>query len=146
LDVEIEPLTPHVNLAGEWLVIFEAHPACVRLPEHLRLRRYAATITQQGAAVSFAFSGDLQGSTRYSGTLRGDGMVLPVGDWDYPGLTERLTDDQFLNIHGTASAAFTESSGLGYFDGGFNLGTTPNRPFGSGGCTRSDHRVTLQRR
>jgi hypothetical protein len=154
-DFEITPLTPHANIAGTWTVTFAPHPTC---PDFGRadVRRYRASIVEQGAHLAVTLSGAFAMPPQLEGTIHGANMslVLP-GGCDYycydgptraPAVFETVAANQFLAISGLVTATVGPTSIAGTLNGVFTLTKNANPPFAIiATCSNEQHRVTFTR-
>ena len=153
LDVELTPLVPRINISGKWAVTFE--PGCQDfLAEDVK--RYSASIVQQGAALEVALSGaTFVTPPQLTGTIdfRNISIVLPDGSCGWycyyyaptepPGIVERIAANQFLVISGVITATAGQSSLTGNLDGQMTITRTATQPFDVVATCTKRHQVTF---
>ena len=157
-DVEITPLAINRNISGNWTVTFEPQAGC---PSGLigNVRRYRASIVQQGAELSITLSGAAFATPPHlTGTIHNldVSIDLPSGCGSYyycyygpsspPAVIENLGGNQFLAIWGEISARVGQSSITGTLSGDFVLTRSATLPFDVlASCKNTQHRVTFTR-
>ena len=155
LDVEITPLAINRNISGNWTATFEPQSSC---PSGLigNVRRYRASIVQQGAELSITLSGAAFATPPHlTGTIH-DLVVsidLPSGCDFYcyygpsspPAVIENLGGNQFLAIWGQITARVGKSSITGGLNGEFALMKSATPPFDITASCSNGHRVTFTR-
>ena len=116
-DIELELVGPRAEVSGTYLLTITAASSCRdKFAEELRSRRYTATLTQTGSVLEVRLSG---ATFAVSPAGRGDnfrGRVDPEGlsfhltshayryysYAQYPDIAERLSQNAFIVIDGTA--------------------------------------------
>jgi hypothetical protein len=95
-------LAPPVDIAGDYNLTFTADSACADLPNDVRIRTYAATITPSPSSpdvpANTSFRGTLSGAPFLEGyktffvSVAGDDVAFGFGDLHLdPGVVERVT-------------------------------------------------------
>jgi len=154
-DVEITPLAINRNISGNWTVTFEPQSGC---PSGLigNVRRYRASIVQQGAELSITLSGAaFVTPPQLTGTIHdlNVSIDLPSGCDFYcyygpsspPAVIENLGGNQFLAIWGQIGARVGKSSITGALNGEFALMKSATPPFEITASCSNGHRVTFTR-
>ena len=152
-DVEITPLAINRNISGNWTVTFEPQAGC---PSGLigNVRRYRASIVQQGAELSITLSGAAFATPpQLTGTIHdlNVSIDLPSGCDFYcyygpsspPAVIENLGGNQFLAIWGQIGARVSRSSITGALSGEFALMKSATPPFEITASCSNGHRVTF---
>lgn len=167
---EMEVLASSVNVAGDYTLTFIADSACADLPDEVRTRTYAATITRGSGTTIPAdlyLNGMVTGASfleRYNGFavhVAGDYVAIPqLGDLHGdPGLVEQIDTNTYLAFEGSAAAsvgpaASTISMSLdGFIDYcvmksamGQRYSCNPSQAVAQARCTSANHRLILTRR
>jgi len=150
LDVELQPLVPTADIAGDWQATFEADPSCSKiLPPVALARRYRVTFTQQGVSLTVRFSGaDFVGNATFSGSVHADRVRASLGEWAVAGPVERVAENQFVMLWGDLSLKAAQSFMEGKLDGDIAAGDQLSSF--SGGvmgatCSSTSHHVTFRR-
>jgi hypothetical protein len=168
----LDLLVPPVSLAGDYSLTFIAHSACEGLPEYVRTRTYAATVTSRSPsdrpATAFdvsvsgaSFRNDLAWGGEPSLRILVAGDYLTLGFADFhgsPGLVEQLTANTYLALSGMGGAsvgAITSDFSIP-FTGVMDYCATTSEMKGSYACTPgpgvvqarcdSNHRAIFTRR
>jgi hypothetical protein len=149
---------PRLDLAGSYQLTFEASPECRgRIPETLLTRRYAAAITQSGAAIRVVLTGaNFAGGSYVVPDVRAE---QPGGVLEFPNyghcesfvgakyLVEKVDDTTHLWITGVARLSPAGQGFAGTLVGMFAI--YPSHPCccpaAQAWCESSFHRVTLTR-
>ena len=168
----LDPLVPPVSLAGDYTLTFIAHGACEALPEQVRTRTYAATITNRSPSdrPATAFDVSVSGASFRNDLAWGGGPSLQIfvaGDYlslgfaDFhgsPGLVEQVAANTYLALSGMggASVGATASDFSIPFTGVMDYCATTSEMMGSYACTpgpgvvqarcNSNHRAIFTRR
>lgn len=148
-----------VDIAGTYQLTIDASPDCrSRLPDALLTRRYAAAITQDGAAIRVVLSGARFAVGRFegrsavviSGRVEPTGVVLdlnpPLAYYTDPTLVEIVDTTTYLVIDGEARLSPAGPSLTGTLGGNFLV--YPSNPVDGSvplqaSCRALSHRVTL---
>ena len=172
LIFDLDPLVPPVSLAGDYTLTFIAHGACEGLPEQVRTRTYAATITNRSPSdrPATAFDVSVSGASFRNDLAWGGGPSLQIfvaGDYlslgfaDFhgsPGLVEQVAANTYLALSGMggASVGATASDFSIPFTGVLEYCATTSEMMGSYACTpgpgvvqarcNSNHRAIFTRR
>ena len=161
LGFSLDVLAPPVNIAGDYTLTFIADSACAAaLPEELRTRNYAATITP--GAINTGYKIDVSGAlfhspyNWFSVGVAGDYLGFWLADEH---LVEVLAENTYLELSGEAAAS-VGTSGVSTisasFDGVFKycvvksaVGSirdcSPN-PVAYAQCASPNHQLILTRR
>jgi hypothetical protein len=167
----LEVLAPPVNIAGDYTLTFLADSACAGLPDEVRTRTYAATITPgsgTGIPANLYLNGRVASASfleRYSGFgvhVAGDYVAVPqLGDMHGdPGLVEQIDTNTYLAFEGSAAAASVDPSAStvsmslhGFIDYcvtksamGQRYDCNPSQAVSRVRCTSTNHRLILTRR
>ena len=151
---------PRVDLAGTYQLTIDASPECSgRLPDVLLRRRYAAAITQDGAAIRVVLSGTRFASRASEsrtdavivGRVEPTGVVLEVDPLSYytdPTLVEILDATTYVVIDGEARLSPVGPGLTGTLRGSYFV--YASNPIGRGvplqaSCGVLSHRLTLTR-
>ena len=124
LFFELDVLTPPVSLAGDYSLTFIAHGVCEGLPEQVRTRTYAATITNRSPSdrPATAFDVSVSGASFRNDLAWGGGPSLQIfvaGDYlslgfaDFhgsPGLVEQVAANTYLALSGMGGASVGTSA------------------------------------
>jgi hypothetical protein len=173
LMVYLQPVTPSVNIAGNYTLTFVADSACSDLPPEVRTRSYAATIVPGASATRFALTATgapfLDNLTGFDIGVAGQSLGLWLHGGHDPTLVERLAPNTYLAYSGVGAASVdssTISTISTAFDGwidycampapmgsGYNCGTSnftgepiPGAAVTYTHCQSSNHRLILTRR
>ena len=166
----LEVLAPPVNIAGDYTLTFLADSACAGLPEEVRTRTYAATITP-GSGTTIPANLHLDGVVtgapfleRYSDFavhVAGDYVAIPyLGDLHGdPGLVEQIDTNTYLAFEGSAAASVGPAASVismslhGFIDYcvtkspvGQRYSCDPGQAVTRVRCTSTNHRLILTRR
>jgi hypothetical protein len=158
---------PPVSMAGDYTLTFMADPACAGLPDDVRTRTYAATMTPVldshvplNTVLQVAVSGAsfLQYYDSFSIGVAGHDVAMELRG-EGPSLVERVAPNRYLAFDGRADASVgtaAVSSIAASFDGTIDyceltsdMGASYNCAVGSivhAPCTSKSHRLILTRR
>jgi len=148
LDFHLEVPAPPVNMAGDYTLTFVADSACVGLPDDMRTRTYAATITPSHPTniptantnfqVSLGGASFLRSHDSFPIGVAGDFVTFWFSD---PALVELIAPNTQLELYG-AGGASAGTSGVSTiavsWDGSFEYSQTE--------CESKNHRLILTRR
>ena len=107
-------LDPNVDIAGEYMLTVIADSACADLPDEVRTRTYAATITPQSRPdlpANAGFDVTLSGATFLDGLdsfgigVAGDHLGFWLHGGHDPSFVEQVTADTYLAFSGNAAAS-----------------------------------------
>lgn len=112
LGFYLAPVTPPVNIAGDWRLTVVADSACTDLPTELRTRTYAVTIVPTGAetpAHRFTLVARgaplLDGYNGFSIGVAGDYLGFFLYGGHNPALTEQVGPNRYVSVSGVAAAS-----------------------------------------
>jgi len=164
----LEALTPTASIAGDYTLTFVADSACAGLPDDVRTRTYAATVTltsRPGEPANSRFDVTVTGGTfleRYNGFtigVVGDYVKTDIGDWGHgaPGLVEQIAPNTYLTLGGAIATSVLDPSTIaGSFVGAFERceltsewGSRYSCDGGAvshGRCSSQNHEFSLRRR
>jgi hypothetical protein len=145
LEVEMVPERPRAVISGDYTLTITADPAsCGVLPEVLRVRRYAAHVTQLGPEILVTLGDGSSPTTnlvgnRFGGRLDADNMRASFNlaiTWYYygfyharyhppPDVAERLSGTTYLFISGGAATSVSERSLSGTLRGAIQVVEMP---------------------
>ena len=149
---------PRLDVAGIYQLTIEAASGCRdRIQEALLTRRYAAAITQSGAAIQVVLSGANFGGGSYlipAARIERTGVVLEFPNYGHCDsfvgetyLVEKVDDTTYLWINGLARLSPAGPGFTGTLGGSF--GIFPSHPCccpaAQASCSSSSHRVALTR-
>ena len=145
IQFTLEVLAPPVNMAGDYTLTFIADSACVDLPNEVRTRTYAATITPGSANTNFqvALSGasffPSPGSFPSHGSFPIGVAGNYVGFWFAdPALVEEIAANTYVVLYGAAGAS-VGASGMSTiavsWDGSFEYCAGKSTMGQSGDCS-----------
>jgi Bacterial Ig-like domain (group 2) len=151
VNIQMTPASPYASLAGIYRLTFRASPSC-QLPDEDMSRTYTAQVTQTGPLVAVvlsdaqfgayfnhtwnAFNGRVLGNT-VSFTLNAGYDALYLG-----GVAEKLADNRYLMLAGTADGTVTGSTISTAFAGVVSVLSSPQNLWGASVlCTASDHQL-----
>ena len=125
VSFQLVSLTPPVPVATNYTLTISADPACTGLPDDLRSRTYAVTVTPNtnpGAAANSSFNGRASGQFAPFGNLfwigvSGDYVVVTT-EGEGPSLVEQVGTNRYVAFAGNASLT-VDSSGLSNFSAPF---------------------------
>lgn len=108
----LKPLTPPVNIAGDYTLTFVADSACSDIPDSLRTRTYDATITAANATspADTSFQLTIKGATlleKFTGFtigVAGDSLGFWLHGGHDPTVVEQLAPTTYLAYSGWAEA------------------------------------------
>jgi hypothetical protein len=127
----LEALAPPANIAGDYTLTFAADNACAGLPDEVRTRTYAATVTltsRRGEPANSRFDVTVRGGTFVEGYnsftigVVGDYVKSDIGDWGHgaPGLVEQIAPNTYLTVGGAIATSVVDPSTIaGSFVGAF---------------------------
>jgi hypothetical protein len=161
-------LAAPVSIAGDYALTFVADGACASLPDDVRTRTYAATVTltsRPGEPANSRFDVTVTGGifpehfNRFTIGVVGDYIKSDIGDWGHggPGLVEQIAPNTYLTLAGTIAASVTDTSRIaGSFVGAIErcelTGEWGSRYSCEGGslshgrCASPNHAFSLTRR
>jgi hypothetical protein len=164
-------LAPPVLIAGDYSLTFIADSACVDLPDEVRTRTYAATITPGVPSPYMQFSVTLQGASFFRNynqffvSVFGDYLTFELGGAiEGPYVVERLAPTTYVAFDGSAAGTVATSAGWTLstsFDSSIDYcvkkseesGTSyagcrsiPDQTVAHVRCISKNHRVILTRR
>jgi hypothetical protein len=169
IEVEMVPERPRAAISGDYTLTITADPArCGALPAELRVRRYAAQVTQLGPEILVTLSGGepTVGNlvrNQFGGRLDADNgrasfnlaLNLLYGYYYYyptvfsppPDVVERLAGTTYLVISGGGGASVSDRSVSGTLRGAIQLieMTAPWTVTRFGAGCNSEHRFDLTR-
>jgi len=145
-------------LAGTYTLTLTADPACstdprnrvAPLPDDFRQpRSYAASLTQNGPAVTVTFTGSemVPGLNQFTGRVQPDSIEFQIGSYDYyygPSnlIAERLSATQEFEFGGQLHAQRSGTGIGGRLDGMLEIvSTSPSFPLAQ--CVAPSNQVTL---
>ena len=141
LTFSLEVLAPPVNMAGDYTLTFIADSACVGLPDDVRTRTYAATITPwSSTSFNVALSGAsfLPSRDSFPIGVAGDYLTFWFAD---PAIVEQIAANTQVELYGSAGAS-VGTSGVSTiavsWDGEFEYAQTE--------CESKNHQLILTRR
>jgi hypothetical protein len=112
LDVLAAPL----DLAGNYALNFVADSSCTGLPDEVRTRTYAATVTPAPSRPRTLFEVQVSGASFFEGysgfwmSVAGDYVTFTLGDLHgRPGLVEQVARNSFLALEGWGAATVDAS-------------------------------------
>ena len=157
-DFEIAQTTS-LNLAGTYSMTIDASAGCqygAGLPDDLKKRTYAATITQTGPLFRVELSGanfiDNNGLGHgFSGRAQAGLISFDIGDGyytPYPDIIESLGGNQAFVITGSGTMSQSGTDWAGLLSGELAMGTLPvwsNSSWSKAWCSSSEIRVALTR-
>jgi hypothetical protein len=117
----LEALAPHPDLTGEYTLAFVADSACADLPDELRTRTYAATVTSLSDPsepansrfnVTVKGAKFLEGHDSFTIGVAGDYAAADVGDWGHSGvgLVEETAPNTYVTLGGGIKTVLTDPS------------------------------------
>jgi hypothetical protein len=159
---------PTVSLAGDYTLTFIADSACVDIPNEVRTRTYAATITatsnpslpaNSSFDVTLSDPPFLQHYDTFTIAVAGDYLAGYVGH-DEPYLVEQVAPHTYLGFSGLAEASANTSAAStisASFDGvidycelksepGSSYRCTPDLAVARARCAAKNHQLILRRR
>jgi hypothetical protein len=141
LTFSLEVTAPPVNMAGDYTLTFIADRACVGLPDDVRTRTYAATITPwSSTSFNVALSGAsfLPSHDSFPIGVAGDYLTFWFAD---PAIAEQIAANTQIELYGSAGAS-VGPSGVSTiavsWDGEFEYSQTE--------CESKNHQLILTRR
>ena len=105
LIFSLEVTAPPVNMAGDYTLTFIADSACVGLPDHVRMRTYAATITPwSSTSFNVALSGAsfLPSQDSFPIGVAGDYLTFWFAD---PAIVEQIAANTQVELYGSAGVS-----------------------------------------
>ena len=117
----LEALTPPASIAGDYTLTFVADRACAALPDEVRTRTYAATVTlasRPGEPANSRFDVTVTGGTFIEGYnsftigVVGNYVKSDIGDWGHgaPGLVEQISTHTYLTVGGAIATTVLDTS------------------------------------
>jgi hypothetical protein len=142
IEVEMVPERPRTLISGDYTLTITADPArCGAIPQELRVRRYAAKVSQLGPEILVTLAGsDASGTLvrgQFGGRLDADNMRasfnLALGSYYYyyygffppPDVAERLTGSTYLVISGGGATSVSDRSLSGTLRGPIHVVDMP---------------------
>ena len=156
VDVRLTPNAPSASLGGVYSLTFSASSSC-NLPDDAVKRTYTATIDQKDAALTIVLSDAQFGSSgqrilnRFSGRVLGKAVYFTLSDPMYygfyygAGFVEKLADNRYLSLGGTAEATATDAGMSAAFAGVARISNQANGSSKGAVCAASDHRLVFTR-
>ena len=169
IHFSLEALAPHANLEGNYSLTFIADSACTGLPDELRSRTYAATITRdsnEGAPANSSYIVAVSGAPLFANYnsfaigIAGDYLAAILGDFHgTPGISEQIAPNTYLGFEGLAEAT-VQTPAVSTISASFNgaidycelksamdwsWGCTPD-PVAHRRCESKNHQLILSRR
>jgi hypothetical protein len=165
VTLNLESLTPAVEIAGEYFLTLTADSACMDLPDEARTRQYEATIVPsrtpnffRGSVGGASFIGSFNW---FAVGVAGDYVAFSV-DFDGPTIVEELAPKTYLAIDGlgegsvgTSKLSIMSVPFDGYIDFcvlktespmNYSGCVIPDQTVAHAQCTSKHHRLTLTRR
>ena len=164
----LEALVAPASIAGDYTLAFVADSACAALPDEVRTRTYAATVTlrsRPGEPANSRFDVTVTGGTfverfnSFTIGVVGDYIKSDIGDWGHgaAGLVEQIATNTYLTLGGAIATSVTDTSTIaGSFIGAIERceltdewGSRYSCAGGAishGRCSSQNHRFSLSRR
>jgi hypothetical protein len=156
VNVELAPTVPYASLGGVYSLTFTASPSCT-LPDDAVTRTYTATIDQRGAPLAIVLSDArfLTSANQFFGHVLGNVVSFTLLTYYCPYyagcVTEKLADNRYLSLGGTAQAIVTTPAEMtALFAGAVTVTSevpgesyAPTKPIAA--CAAPDHRLVFTR-
>jgi hypothetical protein len=156
-DFELIPSRPRENVEGAYTLTITASDGCSQLPPEAMVRRFSASLTQQGPRITATLGNatfltlGTRTYNRFFGTFDGDRLIFTLFEpyyyyyYGWPDVIEQLNPSTYLRIGGVVSGTFPPSGGSGSLSGTIGtMGGAPRYEF-MATCQSAQHRFTLAR-
>jgi len=123
IHFNLEAVTPHADLAGDYTLTFIADTGCADLPDEARTRTYAARVTAapgSAEAANSRFDVTVNSPTilasydSFTIGVSGDYIAADIGDWGHngAGFVEQISANRYVTLGGGIRASVTDASSI----------------------------------
>jgi Bacterial Ig-like domain (group 2) len=146
VNVNLTPVDPYTSIAGVYRLTFTASNSC-QLPADAASRTYTATVQQTngGAVIHVTLSGAqfVPTSNQFDGHVLGNSVSATLfTDFYYGGgLEEKLGDNRYLSVVGTANGTASGSSIALTLAGSVTVSTSTSASHPLAVCAAADHQL-----